>query len=214
MSLPSWKARARLLLVPLVAVLVRMGVTPTAITLFGLALHIVSAVCIGYGNLVLGAAVLVAASICDAVDGAVARATGRVTRFGAFLDSNVDRLDETAVLAGIVAYFLRPGSENDVVVVITTLALAGSLITSYARARAEGLGLECKVGVFERPERVVLTVLGLFLGRRVLIAAVVVLAFLSWVTVFQRLRHVQRLLARSPAAPDPPAGHPAEPSVR
>ena len=199
----SWKERGRPLLAPIVAGLARIGVTPTAVTLFGLLLNIVCGICIARGTLGVGGIVLVVASICDALDGALARATARVSRFGAFLDSNIDRIDESVVLAGIAAYFMRAPADSwvaaDIMVVATTLALAGSLITSYARARAEGLGLECRVGVLERPERIVLTVLGLFLGHRVLVVAVGVLAVLSWITVAQRIRHVHGILAGTPA---------------
>jgi CDP-diacylglycerol--glycerol-3-phosphate 3-phosphatidyltransferase len=206
----SWKERGRPLLAPIVAGLARVGATPTAVTLFGLLLNIVCGVCIARGDLVVGGIVLVVASICDALDGALARATGRVSRFGAFLDSNIDRVDESVVLAGIAAYFMRAAPADawvapDIMVVATALALAGSLITSYARARAEGLGLECRVGVLERPERIVLTVLGLFLGYRVLVVAVGVLVVLSWITVAQRIRHVHGILAD---APTPSAAQP------
>ena len=191
-----------MLAMPLVAVLARIGVTPTAITLFGLALNIAAGVCIGTGRTVLGGVVLLLASICDGLDGALARRLDRVTKFGAFLDSTIDRIAETVVLAGVAAYFIwHPGSLADALWgVVALLALGGSLITSYARARAEGLGMECKVGWFERPERMVVTILGLLLGHRALVAALSILTVFSWFTVLQRIRHVQRLTARTPGS--------------
>jgi phosphatidylglycerophosphate synthase len=196
LSKAEWQERARTLLSPLVKMLARTGITPTALTLFGLALHVICGIVVALGMLAAGGFLLLIAAVCDGLDGALARRTGQVSRFGAFLDSTVDRIDETMVLGGVAAYFLLRGDASGVVWnVVALLGLAGSLITSYTRARAEGLGLECKVGVFERPERVVLTVLGLLLGSRVLGPAIALLAFLSWITVIQRILHVRRLLA-------------------
>jgi CDP-diacylglycerol--glycerol-3-phosphate 3-phosphatidyltransferase len=222
MAKGAWKDRARVVFDPLVIPLAAAGVSPLAVTLFGLLLNIVSAVVIGSGRAFLGGALLVVASICDALDGQLARRTGKVTRFGAFIDSTVDRVDETVVLAGIAAYFLRgpEGVESAIrgalggdvatpdprLAVLALVALGGSLITSYTRARAEGLGLECKVGVFERPERVIVTVLGLLAGRRALAGATIVLAVLSWFTVLQRVLHVRRVLSTGSDAGSPPPG--------
>lgn len=205
MRKPLWQEQARALAVPLVEMLARIGATPTAITLFGLALNIVAAVWIGTGHTVLGGAVLLLASICDGLDGALARRLGRVTKFGAFLDSTIDRVAETAVLAGVAAYFFhRGGMADGMWGVVVLVALGGSLITSYTRARAEGLGMECKVGWFERPERIVVTVLGLLLGHRALVGAMAILTVFSWFTVLQRIRHVLRLTARSSTGSDVP----------
>ncbi|HZM16844.1 MAG TPA: CDP-alcohol phosphatidyltransferase family protein [Candidatus Krumholzibacteria bacterium] len=191
-----WQERARALAAPLVEVLARAGITPTAVTLVGLVLNVAAGVWIGLGHTLLGGVVLLVASICDGLDGGLARRTGRVTRFGAFLDSTIDRIDETVVLAGIAAYFFqRDGIAGGLWGVAVLLALGGSLITSYTRARAEGLGLECKVGWFERPERLAVTILGLLLGYRALIGATAILVLFSWATVVQRIRHVQRLTA-------------------
>ena len=222
----AWLERARGILDPTVRALASAGVSPTAVTLFGLGLNVASGVVIGLGHLRAGGLLLVVAGLCDALDGQLARLTGRVSRFGAFLDSTIDRIDETAVLAGFAAYFLRGvGSfpfaigaargeielprllDRDAwMAVVTLVALGGSIITSYARARAEGLGLECKVGLFERPERVVVTILGLLLGRRALVVAVILLVALSWLTVVQRILHVRRVVAQAVVAPDPAGG--------
>jgi CDP-diacylglycerol--glycerol-3-phosphate 3-phosphatidyltransferase len=175
--------------------LARAGVSPTTITLVGLVLNVASGVLAGLGHAPAAGGVLLVASACDALDGQLARRTGRTSRFGAFLDSSVDRIDETAVLAGIAAYFQRSHTTHaELLVVATVLALAGSLITSYARARAEGLGLECKVGAFERPERVAVVIAGLLFGQMALAGAVLVVLVLSWFTVLQRIEHVRRLL--------------------
>jgi CDP-diacylglycerol--glycerol-3-phosphate 3-phosphatidyltransferase len=197
------ESKGRAVLEPAVRGLVALRVSPTAITLVGLALHAVGGAVIGFGRPRLGVLVLVVAALCDALDGQVARRSGRTTRFGAFLDSNVDRIEEAFVLAGVSALFQRTEPEHGpLLAVLVLLALAGSIITSYARARAEGLGLECKVGLFERPERVVVTLVGLLAGGRVLVGAVALVLVLSWVTVLQRILHVHRLLA----APGPGPG--------
>lgn len=204
MSKGAWQDRGRALLGPAVAGLARMGVSPTAVTLFGLFLNIVSGVVIGLGHARAGGVILIAAGACDALDGQLARRTGRTSRFGAFLDSNIDRIDESVVLAGIAAWFLhRVNPWAEWLVVASLLALGGSLITSYARARAEGLGLQCKVGIFERPERVVVLIAGLLFGERALAGAVLVVLLLSWVTVVQRIVHVQRVLSAERGNPPP-----------
>jgi len=201
-----WKQRAYASVAPLVEMLARAGVTPTGVTLFGLLLNVAAGITIGMGQPRLGAIVLLFASICDGLDGSLARRTNKVSRFGAFLDSTIDRIDETVVLAGIAAYFLRFHAANDALwSVVVLVALGGSLITSYTRARAEGLGMECKVGWFERPERLAVTGLGLLLGHRALLVALGILTVFSWYTVVQRIRHVQRLTASQPAGlPNPP----------
>lgn len=224
-----WQERLRSLMAPVVTLLERFDVTPTQITLFGLALHALAAVIIGAGQPLAGGLVLLVAAACDGLDGQLARRTGRVTRFGAFLDSTVDRVDETFILAGIATYFLgQGGTANAVWAVVALFALSGSITTSYARARAEGLSLECKVGVLERPERVIITVLGLLLGHFALVVAVLGLTVLSWYTVYQRVRHVQNLVGDQPLegaprtildevgvearhAPHPTTDHPEEP---
>jgi CDP-diacylglycerol--glycerol-3-phosphate 3-phosphatidyltransferase len=214
LSKSAWKERGRAILDPLVGLLANLGVTPTGVTLFGLALHILGALWIGLGNPRAGAVVLLAAAVCDALDGALARKTGKVSRFGAFLDSTIDRIDETVVFAGIAAFFLRsPGAWGEIWAVCALLVLGGSLITSYTRARAEGLGLDCSVGVFERPERVIVTLLGLFLGSIALSLALVVLLVFSWMTVYQRIQHVQQTLRGDVPPPQPQADVPPYPPV-
>ena len=204
MAKSAWQDKARRLLEPFVSALAAMGATPTGVTLVGLALNIAAGVIVGLGYPVWAGVTLVVAGVCDALDGQLARRTGRTSRFGAFLDSTIDRIDETVVLAGIAAWFVRAERPYaELMVVATVMALGGSIITSYARARAEGLGLECKVGVFERPERVIVTVLGLLAGPQALTGAILLIVVLSWVTVLQRIAHVHRLLA---AGEGPPGG--------
>lgn len=201
-----WQERGRDVLVPTVGVLAKAGINPTTVTLLGLFLNIACGFTVGLGHPTAGGIVLILAGLCDALDGQLARRTGRVSRFGAFLDSSVDRIDETAVLAGIAGFFQRIRPDHaEALVVFTLLALAGSLITSYVRARAEALGFDCKVGVFERPERVLVVITGLLIGPRALAAAIILVFIFSWFTVVQRIEHVRRL--ENQGGPRPPGVH-------
>lgn len=186
------KERLRGLLAPLVLALQRAGVTPMAVTMAGLALSFVGAGYVAAGRLRSGAVLLVVSGLCDTIDGSLARSSGRASRFGAFLDSTLDRVAELAYFSALLYHFHAIGARwSGVMIWLTLAALAGSLLTSYARARAEGLGLECTVGLLERPERVVLLVVGLLFGHVVLNPVIALLAALSIVTFIQRVLHVR-----------------------
>jgi CDP-diacylglycerol---glycerol-3-phosphate 3-phosphatidyltransferase len=180
------------LIAPLVGLLVRAGISADAITFAGCVCSCVVGVAIGLGYLMWAGVAFLLVSAMDMFDGAVARATGTVRPFGAFLDSLLDRFADAAVLAGLVYYYASLTRPTEACV--ATLALIGSFGVSYARARAEGLGLECNVGWFQRPERVVLLGAGLILNEWLLMPALVALTVLTFVTVWQRMRHVARLL--------------------
>lgn len=188
------KQHMRKILDPVVGVLASLGVPPLLMTLFGLVLSLYGAVVVGRGSLALGAVFLVLSGLCDVLDGDLARRRGLTSRFGAFLDSTVDRVTEFAYFGGILYYVVdRPGVHSDFVFIITVVALTGSVITSYARARAEGLGYECKVGVLERPERIAALTLGLLLGYRLLVVVLIFLAVATVYTSIQRILHVYRV---------------------
>jgi len=136
-------------------------ITPNMLTLFGLAITAAGALLVAMGHLVVGGFVLLFAGLFDILDGALARAAGKVYRYGAFLDSTVDRYSEGVVYLGILIYFLRVHDTLESVVVL--IALAGSFLVSYVRARAQSLGFTCDVGILARPERVVIIVAGLIL---------------------------------------------------
>ncbi len=183
------------LLDPLVAAMARTGVSPNALTFFGFALNVVAGVLIALGQPFLGGVVMtVLAMPLDAVDGAVARALGKQSKFGAFFDSTLDRFAEGALLAGLAYYF---AVHADVLsVVITFVAMIGSFMVSYTRARAEGLGLECKVGLFSRFGRFLLLVAGLLLSAISALALVVMawlMAVLTIYTAIERMVHVYRV---------------------
>lgn len=173
-----------------VGLLAKTPLTPNTITWIGFLVTVGAGVLIVTGHLFAAGFVVLAAGFFDILDGALARHTNRVTRFGAALDSTLDRLGEAAVLIGLLAVFAREQAVAEVVLV--GLTLIGSQLVSYVRARAEGLGLKCEVGIFTRAERVVLLALGLLLSQfdyALIIALALILVF-SYVTVGQRLFYV------------------------
>jgi phosphatidylinositol phosphate synthase len=179
--------------------LARTRITPNALTTAGVTLCIVASILVYFeyrNELVffwLGAVVFVVGSILDILDGALARAGGKTTPFGAFIDSTTDRISEAFILGAIALVFTRDGSELGVG--LTVAAIAGSFLVSYTRARAEALGLRGDVGIGSRAERVVVITAGLVLAPWVpLELALGLLAATAWVTVVQRVLHVRSQL--------------------
>ena len=170
----------------------RLPITPNQVTVAGTLLTFGAAVLVGFGHLRLGGLVLAISGTFDILDGALARATKRSYPYGAFLDSTFDRFSEGAVYIGVAAYFL--GHADAFMrweVLACLLALAGSFLVSYVRARAQSLGFRCDSGIFARPERVVVTVAGLVIGVWwILFIVVGVLALLTNITVAQRVLEV------------------------
>jgi CDP-diacylglycerol--glycerol-3-phosphate 3-phosphatidyltransferase len=190
------QASARKVLEPIVALLASFGVAPLLVSLFGVAFSVWGAVVVANGSLLGGAIFLLISGLCDVLDGDLARREGKASPFGAFIDSTLDRVSEFAYFSGILLYVVtRPNGYDLWEPVVILLALMGSVLTSYARARAEGIGVDCKVGMMERPERVVLLAIGLFAGHRFLMAVMILLALTSLATVVQRIRHVHRVAA-------------------
>ena len=175
----------------LMAALGRLPVTPNQITVVGTGLTFVAAVLAASGHLLLGGIVLAFAGTFDILDGALARSSGRSYPYGAFLDSTLDRYSEGAMYLGLIAYFVSAGGPLERwLVVATGAALAGSFLVSYVRARAQSLGFTCETGLFARPERVVVTVIGLIFGGVILTGVVFLLAILTNLTALQRIREV------------------------
>ncbi len=187
----GFQRRANALVDPVVRRLARSGVTPDAVTCAGLVLSAAAAACLAAGMLRTAGAVWLAGSALDMLDGALARHTGTVHRGGAFLDSSLDRIGEGLLLTAAVYHFSVQGMP--LAAAVTAWALLASLMVSYTRARAEGLGATCRTGLATRAERVIL--LGLGLVFEVLAAAVAVLAVLATITTVQRLLHVRAALA-------------------
>lgn len=197
--LPAWvKQSGRAILDPVVRLALAMHVTANTVTVLGLAITVAAAVLIGSGGLLAGALILMGGSLLDAVDGALARATGGGTPFGGFLDSTIDRASEAIVYLGIAAYYLQ-GTAPTWPVLAAFIALAGSFMVSYSRARAEGIGISAAVGIAPRTERLVLVIAGLGLAGLgigpALITALWIIACLTVATTAQRIWHVWRLTA-------------------
>ena len=179
----------------LMAAVGRVPLTPNQVTVVGLVLTFVAAGLIAFGYLQWAGIVLIFAGTCDILDGALARSTHSSYTYGAFLDSTLDRYAEGAIYIGLAAYFVgMSGPLQRWLVLATLAALAGSFLVSYVRARAQSLGFTCDSGVFARPERVVVTVIGLIfsgvLGGYVLYAVVFLLAVVTNLTALQRIREV------------------------
>ena len=187
------KNRLRGLLDPVVRFLSSLGISPTMVTIFGLLISAVGAIFAARGSLFIAGLILLVSGICDTLDGSLARLQKSVSIFGAFIDSTGDRIMELFYFGALIFYYLAQGTFGAIMIFVVLVALSGSLLTSYVRARAEGLGLECTVGWLERPERVTALVIGLLLGRVVLVISLLFIAAMSVVTVFQRILHVKRI---------------------
>ncbi len=163
--------------------------SPNAFTLIGLLLNVVVAVIIASGNLVIGGIMALVAGAFDMLDGAVARSTGQVTRFGGFFDSTLDRYSESIVYFGLLIYLMNAGASTTSVAVLLA-AVIGSLMVSYTRARAEAANVDAEVGIFARPERVILLAILLIFEQPVI--ALWILAIVTNFTTLQRIFHVWR----------------------
>jgi CDP-diacylglycerol--glycerol-3-phosphate 3-phosphatidyltransferase len=182
---------------PIVGALAAARVTPNMLTIAGFLGNVAAAVLVANGQLLVGGILVLLFSALDMLDGALARATGRATPFGALFDSVLDRLSEAAVLGGILVYELDRGNQEETV--LAFVAVVGSLMVSYVRARAEGLGVSMTSGLFTRSERVVLTAIALIISP-LLRPALWALAAITLVTVAQRVDTARRLLAAAEPA--------------
>lgn len=183
--------------------LAAVGLTPNVATVLGLLLSAATAAVLAIGHLRVGGGLVLFAGIFDMFDGALARVRDQKTTFGAFFDSTLDRYSEGLVLLGILLYAvaLPPTPVRTWVVALTYVAALSSLMVSYTKARAEGLGLECKIGLMARPERVLLLAAGLILGgAEWLLWTMLLLAATSTFTAVQRIAHVWSVLRRTSSA--------------
>jgi len=190
-------------------------VQPNTITVTSVVVLVGSGVAFGAGLPRLGAFWLLVSGFLDILDGKVARRGGMTTAFGAFFDSTLDRLGEAALFSGIAVYFVTTAGQRWPILGlgVSLLTLTGAFLVSYARARAEGLGLECKVGIAQRPERIIgLGVPTLLFGAGpkgwLLLGLMAALAVVNGITVYQRVAHVHRLTTRAPGAPEAAAVSP------
>jgi len=170
----------------------KTGLSPNALTVLGFLLNTLVAYVLAQGHFLAGGILFIFASLFDTVDGAVARTMGKTSPFGAFLDSTLDRFSEAVVYLGILLYYLREG--NRTAIILIYIAIIGSIMVSYTRARAEGLGVECRAGFFTRFERLALLSLGLITGYVLIVLAL--LAVFSNLTALQRMYIVWKALKR------------------
>ncbi|MGQ9707603.1 MAG: CDP-alcohol phosphatidyltransferase family protein [bacterium] len=184
------KERGRRFLMPVVRLLANLGVSPAAVTGFGLLLSICAAILFARGFFLWGGLITGLVGLCDTIDGELSRISGTASSSGAIFDSTIDRFSEGVIFIGISWYYL---GINQWSVLITLMALLFSFLVSYVRARAEGTGRECQVGFFERPVRVtILVISAIFLGRRYLPAGVAIIMAGSFATFVQRFLYVLR----------------------
>ncbi len=196
------------LVAPVSEWLIRLRVRPNTITMISAIIVIGAGAAFGLDQPRLGALWLLLSGLLDILDGQVARRGGMVSTFGAFFDSTLDRIGEAALFAGIAIYFQVANAQAVPVVgvFLAIAALTGSFLVSYTRARAEGLGVDCRVGLAQRPERVLgVGAPTLFFGAGphgiLLVVIIALLALLSWITVVQRVAHVFAVAAGTENAP-------------
>ncbi len=191
--------------------LVHLGITPNMLTLTGLLLTIFTAGVIAFNHLRIGGALVLCSGVFDMFDGAMARVSQKSSKFGAFFDSTLDRYAEGILLLGIIIYAQLHFPQQqmigslhvaDVLIWLTYVAAISSLMISYARARAEGLGLDCKIGLLARPERVILLAVGLLIGGQwALFWTMLVMALLTTITAIQRIVYIWRVTRLSQNTP-------------
>ena len=197
------------LIEPVADALVRRRVSPNVITTIGTCCTLAAAAIYAAGHISIAGWVLGLTAIFDVLDGTVARRTGCETTFGAFYDSTLDRIADGAVLGGLTVFWASDGPQHSVTMVaICLVAIVGTFLTSYTRARAEGLGIDAKVGLIQRPERVVLlsvpqAFFGLALNGWVLMGIVALLAVTAWITAIQRILFVRRATAAAAVVSSP-----------
>jgi len=168
--------------------LARWHISPDAVTYLGLLLTAGVAVLLALGHIRWGGLAYILAALCDALDGTLARVSGRGSRFGAFLDSTIDRYEESIVFLGLIIYYARVGGQLEIPLLLVTTS--ASLMVSYTRARAEGLAVSCNVGILSRPPRVAILIVALILNQ--VLVGLIILAAVSLFTSFQRMYHVWR----------------------
>ncbi len=192
MSLAEFrKIAARWISKPLLTTLSKSHIKPNTLTWIGLAISIIAALAIATNHLFVSGLLILLSGLFDILDGALARLTNQTTRFGALLDSTFDRISDALLLLGLLALFIK--GNNYLEIVLIFLALVGSFLTSYVRARAEGIGIDCPVGLFTRAERFIILALALLLHQFYkfsILIALFALVVLSFITVGQRLFYV------------------------
>jgi CDP-diacylglycerol--glycerol-3-phosphate 3-phosphatidyltransferase len=189
------KEKGKFLITPIAKALIKLGLSATALTVLGFAAAAIEGLLFGLGHIRSAALAVLVSGILDSADGTVARLSGQVTRAGAFTDSAVDRYCEAVIFFGLSLHFLLVGAFS--LVLLTFVAMSGAFMVSYMRARLEGLGKECRVGLLEREDRVIVLAAGGLVGAIGLEIALWVLAVFSHYTALQRVRYATRSLKDS-----------------
>jgi len=184
---------------PVAHALVKMKVSPDAVTWIGaLGTVVISAVFLAQGRFLLGGILITLLSLSDLLDGTMARLTETQSSWGAFLDSTLDRVSDAAVISAVIYFYAQANTTSGNAITAGLIALVMGQLTSYARARAEALGIDCKVGIAERAERSIILLTGIVvtgLGLNILPTCLWLLAIVSSITVGQRIFHVRNQLA-------------------
>ena len=202
---------------PAVGFLAHHHVSPNTITTVGTLLTIAAGVVYATGHIMTAGWLMSVTAVFDVIDGQVARRTGRSTVFGAFYDSTLDRIADGALMAGLTVFYMTsPVHGNIYMVVVCLVGIIGTFLVSYTRARAESLGIDAKVGVMQRPERIVLlsapqALFGLFWNGWVLMGIIIVLSVTAWITAVQRIAFVYRATKHLDSAPIRMVSDPASP---
>lgn len=190
------KSIASYLTPAIIRLLSRTRITPNILTIFGFLVTLAAAALILTGYQFAAGFVVIVAGFFDMLDGSLARMTNQVTKFGGILDSTLDRLSEAALMISILVVFGINGSIPGIW--ITSIALVSSMMVSYIRSRAESAGIDCEVGIFTRPERIVILAIGLLLSglNNALLITLGIISFFSVITVIQRLLHTWKLTSK------------------
>jgi CDP-diacylglycerol--glycerol-3-phosphate 3-phosphatidyltransferase len=183
-TLTDWvRDKASIITYPIGRFLGQLGIHPNTITILGFILNVITGAVLATGEHLWGGILVMVASSVDGLDGALARVTGKKSQFGAFLDSTLDRLSEAALFFGLLMWFVSQGMRIETYLVY--FVVLGSVMVSYTRARAEGLQIDCKVGILTRLERMAILCLGLLLGW--LRPTLIIMCVLTWITFAQRM---------------------------
>jgi CDP-diacylglycerol--glycerol-3-phosphate 3-phosphatidyltransferase len=192
---------------PVISLFCRYNVSPNTITTVGTLLTVAAGVVYATGHIMSAGWLMAVTAFFDVLDGSVARRTGRSTAFGAFYDSSLDRVADGALMAGLtVFYAVNPIHHNIYMAVVCLVGMVGTFLISYTRARAESIGIDAKVGVMQRPERIVLlsapqALFGLFWNGWVLIGIIILLSVTAWITAVQRILYVYHATQRIDTPP-------------
>ena len=174
---------ARYITTPLIGKLSKIGVKPNTLTLANLVFSIAAGYFIATGHFIWGSLLILVSGLFDLLDGALARLTKSSTKFGAILDSVVDRISESVILFGLLVWYIPQNANLEIILIF--VILIGAFLVSYIRARAEGLGLQCQVGLFTRAERVIVLAIGFLINQ--IFITLCILVFFILITVIQRL---------------------------